>query len=577
MRKRWIIPLILGTLALGIGFKYLPKFFNGVSQDLRLAISDTLKTFDPAVLFNDDGLIVLSQSLDTLYQYHYLKRPYELIPSLASDAPLIQEQGKKYIIKIRKGVYYHEHPSISSERKVIAQDFITAIKRIAFKGTKSTGRWLFSDKLKGFNEFSEKVGDDWQAMFKHDISGLKAIDDHTLEISLIRPEPNLLNFLAMTFTAPVPKELVLYLRNDLSETILGTAAYEYKGFREDTYFFERFKHFRKEFYPTTGDRYANVQNLLRSSSEKLPFINNVSFKVIKDDIEKWKELENGNLDLVNLPHQYLEKVVNNIENFEKELESNDLELKHFSRMSTRWIGFNMSDPVIGKNYHLRMAIAHALDYDAYIDLISKNTNMKANSIYNPSISGYDPTYQAPYKFDLEKAKEHMRKAGYTENNKPTITYSTRSKREVHLREGEFFKEQLARVGIDLRINPLDFSDFLKLGRGGKLQMWTDNWIYDYPDGENIVQLLISQNTPGINKSVYKNKRVDDLYNQLVHALNRTQRNKIMRQVEYQVNQDIPWVMLMYESIYIAHREDIKNFRKSFFIRNFPKYLKRVRD
>jgi oligopeptide transport system substrate-binding protein len=215
MRKRWIIPLILGTLALGIGFKYLPKFFNGVSQDLRLAISDTLKTFDPAVLFNDDGLIVLSQSLDTLYQYHYLKRPYELIPSLASDAPLIQEQGKKYIIKIRKGVYYHEHPSISSERKVIAQDFITAIKRIAFKGTKSTGRWLFSDKLKGFNEFSEKVGDDWQAMFKHDISGLKAIDDHTLEISLIRPEPNLLNFLAMTFTAPVPKELVLYLRNDL--------------------------------------------------------------------------------------------------------------------------------------------------------------------------------------------------------------------------------------------------------------------------------------------------------------------------------------------------------------------------
>jgi oligopeptide transport system substrate-binding protein len=574
MHKKLISILILVSIFIGIKIKYFSASQDLLDTELHLTVSDQLKTFDPAVLFNDDGLIVLSQALDTLYQYHYLKRPYELIPALADGLPLIQDKGRVYTIKIKKDVFYHEHDSIPSNRTVVADDFIMAIKRIAFKSTKSTGGWLFSGKLKGFDEFSKVVGDDWQNMFKYEIEGLKALDDHTLRIELLRPEPNLLNFLAMTFTSPTPKELVYYTKNDLSTTILGTGAYVFEKFEDNQYSFSRFDKFRKEYYPTTGDRYANVQNLLTSSAKQLPFISRLKFHVIKDDLEKWERLLKGEIDLANLPLQHLSKVVNNIKDFESTLKDKNLELKHFSRMSTRWIGLNLSKTVTSRNKNLRLAIAHAIDFDRYINFISQNTNLRANSIYNPSITGYDPTYEPPYRYDIEKAKSFLKKAKLSKSEK-VMTFTTRSKKKVHLDEAKFFQEALKKIGLELKIEQLEFSDFLKKGRAGELQMWVDNWIYDYPDGENIVQLLISKNSPGINKSAYKNPVIDDLYNKLVVSESAQERRQILRVIEREVNKDIPWIMLMYESIYIGHKDDIKNFRKSFFIRNYPKYLKRV--
>ncbi len=47
----------------------------------------------------------------------------------------------------------------------------------------------------------------------------------------------------------------------------------------------------------------------------------------------------------------------------------------------------------------------------------------------------------------------------------------------------------------------------------------------------------------------------------------------MYEIEDVVERELPWIMLMYESTYIVQQEGIQNFRKSFFIRNFVKYLK----
>lgn len=564
------------TVGLGILLVVLvfcaKNFYKTESNHMiHLSVNNIIQSFDPAVAFNDDALFVMAQVHQTLYQYHYLKRPYEVIPSLADGMPEISKDNLVYKIKIKKGIRYHT--KMPPERTLIVDDFIWQIKRLAFKPLKSTGTWLFTGKIKGFDEFSERVGDSFQNFLNDNIEGLKKLDDHTFEIHLTKPDPNLLYFLSMQFTSPVPLELITQHKNDLRKTLIGTGPYEFTGFAEGVYKLKKFAHYYDEFYPTTGDRYANTEKLLQSSKEKLPFIKNIRIQVVEQEEERWKKFKNGELDILDVPKNKLSVIANPKSDISRTLKEQGVATKHFPRQTTRWIGFNMNDEVLGKNRHLRKAISYALDYDKYIEIITNNTNLKSNSIFNPSIAGYDPGHRVPYEFNLDKARQYLKKAG-VKPGELELTYSTRGKQEIHFKEADFIKEQLSQIGINVKINAIEFSEFLKKGRAGQLQFWTDNWIYDYPDAENLLQLLITKNHPGINKSGYSNTKVDELYNELSRTLDQKKRAKLMYEIEKDVEKDLPWIMLMYESAYILHQGNIKNFRKSYFIRNYLKYLQK---
>jgi ABC-type transport system substrate-binding protein len=573
MKKLITMSLIVVVFGGGILFK--SKFFGHDKTPMSLAINNPIKSFDPAVVFNDDALFVMAQSLESLYQYHYLKRPFEVIPSLADGMPEISPDGLVYTIKVKKGIKYHNRYNfLAKNRTVTVDDFIWQIKRLAFEPLKSTGAWLFAGNLKGFNEFKTSVGSNLEKFYSEDLTGLEKIDDLTMKVHLKKPDPNLLYFLSMHFTAPVPLEIIKSFNNDLKNIMIGTGPYEYVGFEENKYNFKKFQGFHEEYYPSTGDRYANTEKLLNSSKERLPFIKELEFRVVTGEDNRWKEFIAGNIDILDVPKKQLIKLSDPTSETNRKFKDDGIIVKHFSRQTTRWIGFNMNDPVIGKNLNLRRAIAHIINHDKYIELLTNNTNLKSNSIFNPSIQGYLPEHRLPYSFNVLKAKEYLKKSGY-KPGELTLTYSTRGKQAVHHEEANFLKEQFSIIGINLNINFIEFADFLKLGRSGKLQFWTDNWIYDYPDGENLLQLLISKNHPGINKSGYSNPKVDLLYKKLTKTLNKNDRFKIMYEIEEIVEKDLPWVMLMYESTYIIQQKNIKNFRKSFFIRNFIKYLQKT--
>ncbi len=565
--------LSVGLIAIVFGLSFYFKTSQEIKfQEAKVVIYDPVKSFDPAVAFNDDSLLVIGQSLETLYQYHYLKRPFEAIPLLAKSLPEISEDGKRYTIRLKEGIYYHNHKKLlPKDRTVEAQDFVWQIKRLAFLPVKSNGAWLFKGKIKGFNEFSQTVGQDYEKFLSTDLVGVKAIDKYTLQIDLKRPEPNLIYFLAMTFCAPTPIELIKKLDNNLRNELIGSGAFYLDEVKDNGYVMKRFKRFHEEYYPSSGDRYANTQDLLRASKKRLPFLDQVTFRILKDENVAWEEFREGRVDFINLPKKYLSDISNSSSKIMQELNDQEVKLKHFSKQTTRWLGFNMNDSVVGSNKNLRLAIAHAINTADYVKVVTNNTNLKANSIYNPSIPGYRPDHTLKYSFDLSKAKKYLQQAGY-KPEELTITYSTRGKLQIHTEEANFFKKSLAAIGINLKIERLDFSEFLRRGRSGKLQFWTDNWIYDYPDAENLLQLLITRNHPGINKSGFSNIRVDDLYQRLSQTLDKDERYEIMEKIENIVEAELPWIMLMYESTYMAQNNEIKNFRKSSFIRNNFKYI-----
>ena len=108
-----------------------------------MSISSNLDSIDPAVSYDSVSGTVVYQVYEQLYQYSYLKRPYEIEPLLAESLPKISEDQLTITIKIKKDVLYHSDPSLKLGRTVRAEDFITQIKRLAFIPTRSTGSWLF--------------------------------------------------------------------------------------------------------------------------------------------------------------------------------------------------------------------------------------------------------------------------------------------------------------------------------------------------------------------------------------------------------------------------------------------------
>lgn len=572
--------IVLALLTVGLTFvtvwSWKKLSFSPLSStSLRLSLDDKVESLDPAKAYSDDSLLLSAQVLEPLYQYHYLKRPYEIQPLTADGLPQISNKGKLVTVKIRKNIFYHEHPSFKGEkREVKAEDFVTQFKRLALDSLKSPGRSLFSGLIPGFAEYNEKVRGDWKNILETPLEGVVAKDDHTLVVHLNRSEPNIAYYLALNFLSPVPWELMVFQENNLDTILIGSGPYYLKEIALNHIDLKKFQDYREDFYPTSGDRYANVQKLLSSSKERIPFIENVRFYITGNEEERWEMFFQKEIDILTVPKIFLPKLYDQNGEISKDIKRAGVELKHFPTLANRWLAFNMKDPVLGKNEYLRRAIAYSIDYEKYIEVLSENTNLRANSILVPGIAGYQPAKDFRFKYDPTLAKEYLSLAGFKKpEDVPKIVYSTRGNQGVSLLEAELIKEQLEKIGLKVEIQVLSFSEFLRKGRANELMFFTDNWLFDYPEGENILQLLISDNAPGVNKAGYSNVQIDELYKKLKNTTNIDQRERIIHDMEEIVFHDLPWIPMMYESSFVLQYSNIKNFRKSSIIRNYVKYIK----
>ncbi|MBL6990654.1 MAG: hypothetical protein ISR65_12790 [Bacteriovoracaceae bacterium] len=550
---------------------------KGKPNVLNYRLQSQIKTLDPAVSYDTVSAKVIYQAYETLYEYEYLKRPYTLKPLLAVGMPKITDNGKTYTIKIKKYISYHADPSLKGKsRYVTAQDFITQIKRVAFKPTRSQGWWAFDGKIVGLNEFREKAGKDIDVLKFYQVPGLIAINDNTLQIKLTTAYPQLKYILAMAFTSPIPKEAVDYYSNDLSNHVVGTGAFALKKWnRSSSVIMEKFRRYHRDYYPDTGDSYAKKNNLTSDAGSRLPFLDGIHFHIIKESQPAWLNFQAKKLDLLDVPKDNFDTVINPSGELMDDFIDRNIDLLKAETLVHYWFSFNMKDRLLGRNKNLRLAIAHAIDNDRYIELFSNNVALKANSIYVPGIFGYNSKRVPPYSYNFNLAKRYLKKAGYPQGKGlPTIVYDVRGGTTSSRQRAEFVKRELAKIGIKVRVSVNTFPSFLKKQSAGKLQFWQDGWALDYPDAENILQLLISQNViPGPNATNYSNPKFDALYEKLRVLEDGPEKMSVMQKMEDIIFDDVPWALQLYQRYYLVKHGHLKNYRPSSLIKRNMKYLK----
>ena len=549
---------------------------NKKTDTIEISLAGEISTIDPAACYDTICNVPVAQVYESLYEFEYLKRPYSLRPLLADGQPQISKDRLTYTFKIKKGIKYHDSDLVPKGREVKAQDFVNQIKRLAFMGTNSRGLWLFDGKIKGLNEWREKVQTDLNLFFSEPVEGLSAPDDQTFVIQLKYPYPQLLYAMAMTFTSPIPEEAIKAAKNDFSTKAIGTGAYFITNYNSiQGVDLKKNDSYSTSVYPTEGDRWSRENGLLKDSGAKLPFMDKVRLVVIKEAQTDWLNFLKKKIDMINLTKDHYHVALTPVGKLKPEIIKDEIVLQASPTLIYWWIAFNMKDPVVGKNLNLRKAIAYGVNIEKYIELFTYNVGQKSNSIYPPGVPGYSPAAELPYKYDLALAKEYLKKAGYPDGKGlAPLKFDIRGSDTRRRQMGEYIQQELRSLGIKVEVVINTFPAFLEKARKGQLQFWQGGWVLDYPDAENVLQLLSSQNLPpGQNYFNYENSNYDKLFQEVRVIEDGKRKFELMQKMEDLVNADLPWVMQYYARNYILSHKYLKNFLYSDIIYNNIKYLK----
>ncbi|MBA2403500.1 MAG: hypothetical protein H0V66_01905 [Bdellovibrionales bacterium] len=546
------------------------------TDTLEISLSGEISTIDPAACYDGICAYPVTQVYESLYEFEYLKRPYSLRPLLAEGQPKVSADGLTYTFKIKKGIKYHPSELVKAGREVKAQDFINQIKRLAFQGTTtSRGFWLFDGRILGLNEWRDKVKTDLNLFFSEAVPGLTAPDDHTLVIQIKRPYPQLLFAMSMHFTTPIPEEAIIATKNDFSSKSIGTGAYMMTTYNSTQGAdFVKFKDYNSSVYPSEGDRWAQENELLKDAGAKLPFVEKVRLVVIKETQTDWLNFLKKKIDLIILTKDHYDVALTKDGKLKPEIIKDDIQLQSIPTLIYWWIAFNLKDPVVS-NINVRKSIAHAVNIDKYIEIFTYNVAQKANSIYPPGIPGYNPSATLPYKYDIALAKEYLKKAGFPDGKGlPKLQFDVRGSDTRRRQMGEFIQQELRQIGIEVEVVINTFPRFLEKARKGELQFWQGGWILDYPDAENVLQLLTEQNLPpGQNYFNYVNKDYEKYFTEVRELQDGKRKFELMKKMEDIVNTELPWIMQFYSRNYVLTHKHLKNYMYSDIIYNNFKYLK----
>jgi oligopeptide transport system substrate-binding protein len=216
---------------------------------------------------------------------------------------------------------------------------------------------------------------------------------------------------------------------------------------------------------------------------------------------------------------------------------------------TEYIGFNMTDPVLGKNKPLRQALSMAFDRKSYIHIFLNDRGQPAIGPIPPGFETFDDQQGNPYtQFNLELAKEKMKEAVKINGGPiPPMSILMRDADTVSRQMAEFFSSQAKQIGVTLVPQFRDFARWQEMVDNRQTQLFDAGWEADYPDELDFLQLFYSKNAPqgGINSTVYVNPVFDKLYDKAATLQDTPQRKALYQKMEQMVMEDCPWLCEMY--------------------------------
>jgi len=321
------------------------------------AFAERPKHLDPVQSYSTNEILFTAQIYQPPLQYHYLKRPFELIPQTATTLPTVRYYDANdvalpadaeevafsvYEIHIKPEIRYQPHPAFARDalgdflyhaqtasdlkqiqkiadfehddtRELLADDYLYQIKRLAHPKLHSPIFGLMADYIVGLREYAETLSkhatanpdDAYLDLRQFPLSGVEKVDDHTYRIRIKGKYPQFIYWLAMPFFAPIPWEADRFFSQpgladkniSLDWYPVGTGPYMLtENDPNSVMVLERNPNFQGEHYPAEGMPEDVENNLLQDAGKPLPFIDKIIFSREKESIPRWNKFLQGYYD-----------------------------------------------------------------------------------------------------------------------------------------------------------------------------------------------------------------------------------------------------------------------------------------
>ena len=538
----------------------MPAAAADASKTLRIALQIAETSFDPAFASDAASDSVLSNIFDSMLDYDYLARPVKLVPRSLESMPTVEEGGKTYLCRIRKGIFFTPDPAFKGKpRELTAADFAYGFKRILDPAFKSPWLWLIEGKLIGGDELrknAEKIG-----RFDYDapLPGLTVVDRYTLRIRLTAPDLRFPYVLAVPNMAAQAREVVDAYGLDIGAHPVGTGPYMLGEYRRSARIvLVANPGYRDATYTPAGPIPATSQPVANAlKGRKLPLAGRVEIRIVEEGQARWLGFLNKEIDFLDiLPIEYTDEALDNGK-LRPNLTAQGIVHDTLLRPNTWWTYFNMKDPVVGgytpEKIALRRAIAMAYNNAEGIRIQLKGRAVPAYGPIPPDIAGYDPKLKTQAQlYDPASARALLDKFGYKDRNgdgyretpdgKPLVLERWSAPNSQARTGDELWKKNMDAIGLRIEFKKDRVPELRKMARLGKIPMRADGWNADYPDAENFMQLLYGPNAGQENNANFDLPEFNKLYDQAKTLPDSPERTKLFDRMTELALAYAPWRM-----------------------------------
>jgi len=466
-------------------------------------------TLDPALSGEMTSHVFLMQLFSGLVRFD---ENMELAPDIAERWELTNG-GRTYTFYLWPDVKFHDG------KRLTAADFKYSWERACAPQTGSMTAATYLGDIVGVAEVL--------AGQTTEISGVKIIDDYTLEVTIDAPKSYFLAKLTYP-TAFIVDRAEAEGGGEWWRSPNGTGPFALQQWQQGDSLILK----RNELY------YGEVAK-----------VSQVSFKL-------WGGVpmnmyETGEINVTGVSINYIEKVTDETGPFYSDL-------RVVPELSFYYIAFNTAQPPFD-DVNIRRAFSMAIDKDKLISLIFKGTMEPADGILPPGMPGYNQALVG-LEYDVAGAKELIAGSSYGDVSQlPPITITTLGWGGGISRELEAVVYQWREnLGVEVTVRQLEPERFFYHLAEEKDEMFSTGWIADYPHPQDFLDILFHSGAEN-NYGEYSNPEVDALLEAAGVEPDSDSSLELYRQAEQMLVDDAACIPLSFGRNYFLVKPYVKGY------------------
>lgn len=476
-----------------------------------LNLSDTdPTTLDPAITSETTSGQYILEIFSGLMKLDDNMQP---IPDIAASMPTISGDGLTYTFNLRQDVKFQ------SGKQLTAQDVKYSWERAASPSLNSQNAATYLGDIVGVKD--ELAGK------SQGISGVKVVDDYTLQVTIDSPKSYFLYKLTFPTSFVVEKDNVAQ-GNNWWHNPNGTGPFKLGQWTQ-----------QKSLTLVRNDLYYGTK-------PQLSQINFQFYTGLPMDL-----YETGQIDATGVSTSYYDEVMDKSGPFYQDLTVTPA-------LGLYYIGFNCSQPPFD-DVNIRRAFSMAIDKDKIINLVFRGMAQKANGILPPGMPGYNQNVVG-LGYDINQAKDLIKASKYGDVSKlPPITLTTYGYGGGTSQTLQALVYQWKQnLGVDVKIRQLEPDRYFYNTKAEVDQMFDTSWAADYPHPQDFLDILFSSGS-NYNYGSYSNSEVDALIKQANQTSNQDQSFTLYQQAEQKMVNDAACIPISFGKNYTVVKPYVKGY------------------